>query len=92
VANTFDAVWQPSYMRQVGQFFCDDAVRDRYLKVFATHAREDRSAFFGFSRVLISEIEQREARVADMQAFPKPVKIIFGAEPECCSVCDSFGI
>ena len=80
MANTFDAVWQPSYMHQVEQFFCDDTVRERYLKVFATHAREDRRAFFGLNRVLITEIEQRKARVADMQVFPQPVMIIFGAE------------
>ncbi len=82
LASTFDAVWQPSYMRQVGQFFCDDAVRERYLKVFATHAREDRRAFFGFNRVLVAEVEQRRARVADMRAFSRPVTIVFGAEDQ----------
>ena len=80
MANAFDAVWQRSYMHQVGRFFCDDTARERYLKVFATHAREDRHAFFSLNRVLTSEVRQRKARVADMQAFPKPVTIIFGVE------------
>ena len=82
LASTFDSIWQRGYLEQVAEFFCDDATRAQYLKVFATHARENRRAFFGLNRVLISEVAARKQRVAEMRAFPKPVSIVFGAEDE----------
>ena len=54
--------------------------------VFAAHARDSRPAFFGLNRVLFSEVAERKKRLADMQAFTKPVSIIFGAEEKNLNV------
>ena len=78
-SNNNDGRWQSGFMDQVGDFFVDDTVRDRYLPVLAHQAMSIRPAFFALNRVLPAEVAVRAKRVKELQKLKIPTKIIFGA-------------
>jgi len=75
-----DARWQSGYLEQVGQFFDDDKMREKYLPIFAHQAMKIRTAFIGLNHVLREEIMARQDRLDELRQLSVPTKIIFGAE------------
>ena len=80
VAKHVDTVWQSGHLEQVGKFFCEEDVRETYLKIFSHQSFEIRDAFFGLNEVLVDEVRNRAGRLPEMRNFQPPVTIIFGAE------------
>jgi pimeloyl-ACP methyl ester carboxylesterase len=70
------------YFWQVGSFFRDDAVREKYLPQLYEQFDEKPSsipAFVGLNHDLGNSILGNSQRVAELAAFDGPVRIIFGA-------------
>ncbi len=65
---------------QLGKFFSNPASRDAFVPVLTNNAAAIRPAFISSTAVLWSEIDKRAQNVPRMQAFKKPVTIIFGAD------------
>jgi len=79
-ANQSDALWQKGLIAQTSKFYSHPEVREKFVKIFAQQALAIRPAFFGLNNVLRDEIRQREQKRSMMQAFDRPVAIIFGAD------------
>lgn len=75
-------VFRAMYRWQVGRFFRDAAVRQRYLPLlyrqFETEPTAHR-AFFALNEDLRPTLADRALRGADLRAFRRPVRIVFGA-------------
>jgi pimeloyl-ACP methyl ester carboxylesterase len=70
------------YFWQVGGFFRDASVRDRFLPVlYEQFVRRPSAqpAFFGLNEDLRPTLRQRSTRAADLRHFDRPVRILFGA-------------
>jgi haloalkane dehalogenase len=65
---------------QISQFFSNPASRDAYVPVLTHSAPQILPAFISSTSVLWGEIAARAKRVPRMQAFRKPVWVIFGAD------------
>jgi haloalkane dehalogenase len=77
-----DMVFRAMYRWQVGRFFRDSQVRERFLPVLyrqfaATPSAHE--AFFGLNRDLRSTVAAGGATLPRLGRFPRPVRIIFGA-------------
>src|SRR5262249_53616083 len=73
------------YHWQVGRFFQDRAVRDEFLPILYEQFARDPSAqaaFFSLNEDLRSTLREGATRVAALQTFHRPVRILFGgADP-----------
>jgi pimeloyl-ACP methyl ester carboxylesterase len=73
------------YRWQVGGFFRDARVRDAFLPLLYRQfdaTPSTRRAFFGLNDDLLQSVRSRSARIPEMRAFDRPVRIIFGdADP-----------
>jgi haloalkane dehalogenase len=65
---------------QIGLFFSNPASRDAFVPVLTHQAADIRPAFISATSVLWDEVAARAKNVPRMQAFRKPVWVIFGAE------------
>ena len=65
---------------QLRSFFSNPASRDAMIPVITHTAAEIRPAFISSTSVLWPEIAERDKNVQRMQAFKKPVWVIFGAD------------
>jgi haloalkane dehalogenase len=72
--------WRSGFSEQVGKFFANVARREEFLPVFVHQALGIRQAFFALNNVLISEVRQRSENIGRLKRFPKPVRIVFGAD------------
>ncbi len=79
-ARRSDGRWQAGVMEQLGEFFTTPEARDVYVKVFAHQSLAIRPAFFGLNAVLFDEVRRRRAATPRLKAFPRPVRIVFGAD------------
>jgi pimeloyl-ACP methyl ester carboxylesterase len=80
-----DFVFRRMYWWQVGRFFRDPAVRDRFLPILYQQFTANPSAhraFFGLNEDLLGTLNDRSKRQENMRAFDRPIRIIFGdADP-----------
>ncbi len=65
---------------QLQSFFSNPVSRDAMIPVITHRATEIRPAFISSTAVLWPEIAERDKKVPRMQAFKKPVWVIFGAD------------
>jgi haloalkane dehalogenase len=65
---------------QLRSFFSNPATRDAMIPVITHTAAEIRPAFISSTSVLWPEVTERDKNVQRMQAFKKPVWVIFGAD------------
>jgi haloalkane dehalogenase len=65
---------------QLRSFFSNSVSRDAMIPVLTHTASEIRPAFISSTSVLWPEIAERDKNVPRMQAFMKPVWVIFGAD------------
>ena len=79
-AKRSDSLWRDGHAEQVGAFFADPAVRDKYLPIFSHQALGIRPAFFSLTGVWTAEVRARARRIAELRRLEVPTKIIFGAE------------
>jgi pimeloyl-ACP methyl ester carboxylesterase len=77
-----DLVFRRMYHWQVGRFFGDPGVRERFLPLLYRQFTTDPSAheaFFGLNRDLLPTIASRTANIPRLRQFSRPVRIVFGA-------------
>jgi haloalkane dehalogenase len=77
-----DLVFRRMYRWQVGRFFRDRQVRERFLPLLYrqfTASPSAHEAFFGLNRDLLPTIASRTANVPRLRRFPRPVRVVFGA-------------
>ncbi|MGH3983910.1 MAG: alpha/beta fold hydrolase [Pseudonocardiaceae bacterium] len=68
------------YFWQVGRFIRDDAVRRDLLPQYYTRFRAARPAFWRLNADLPRTLISRARRTAQLRAFPRPVRIVFGTD------------
>lgn len=73
-----DALWMNGYNAQLAKFINDATLRQQFQKILGYQSLQIRPAFYGLNRVLNQELAKREKRIAELQQFSPPVKIIFG--------------
>jgi haloalkane dehalogenase len=77
-----DLVFRRMYRWQVGRFFSDLKVRERFLPLlyrqFTAHPSAH-EAFFGLNRDLRSALAAGTAKLPRLRRFARPVRIVFGA-------------
>lgn len=73
-----DALWLKRYKEQMARFISTESLRKTFSQRMAPDSLSIRPAFYGLNRVLREEVEARSNRVAQLQAFTAPVRIIFG--------------
>ncbi len=83
VSTAFDNwLFKKLYWWQVGRFMREKADREEFLPLlyqqFAA-ASSAQPAFFRLNEDLLSTVRDRTKRIPQMQAFSRPVRIIFGA-------------
>lgn len=77
-----DLVFRRTYRWQVGRFFRDRQVRERFLPLLYrqfTASPSAHEAFFGLNRDLRSAMAAGTANIPRLRRFGRPVRIIFGA-------------
>jgi pimeloyl-ACP methyl ester carboxylesterase len=77
-----DLVFRRLYHWQVGRFFRDPGVRERFLPLLYrqfTTSPSTHAAFFGLNRDLRSAMAAGTAAVPRLRRFGRPVRIVFGA-------------
>src|SRR5215218_2873229 len=77
-----DLLFRRLYRWQVGRFFRDPQVRERFLPVLYrqfTATPSAHEAFYGLNRDLRSTVAAGGAALPRLGRFPRPVRIIFGA-------------
>jgi haloalkane dehalogenase len=77
-----DLVFRRMYQWQVGRFFRDPQVRQRFLPLLYrqfTQRPSAHEAFFGLNRDLRPAVAAGTAAVPRLRRFPRPVRIVFGA-------------
>lgn len=79
-ANRSDTLWQDGLSTQIGEFFADPNVRDKYRPLFVHQALQIRPAFFGLTAVWHAEVQARAKRMAQLGKLSVPTKIIFGVK------------
>jgi haloalkane dehalogenase len=65
---------------QISKFFSNPASRDVFVPILTHSAADIRPAFISSTSVLWDEVAARATQVPRMQAFRKPVWVIFGAD------------
>jgi pimeloyl-ACP methyl ester carboxylesterase len=65
---------------QVGRFIRDDAVRRELIPQYYTRFRAARPAFLRLNADLPRTLISRATRTPQLRAFPRPVRIVFGAD------------
>jgi haloalkane dehalogenase len=74
------ARFQDGVASQIGKFFSDAQMRATFVPVLTQRAGEIQPAFVSSTSVLWDEVAARAQQVPRMQAFNKPVWVIFGAD------------
>jgi haloalkane dehalogenase len=77
-----DLVFRRMFRWQVGRFFRDRQVRERFLPLLYQQfvaSPSAHEAFFGLNRDLLPTVASRTANVPRLRRFDRPVRIIFGA-------------
>ena len=77
-----DLLFRRLYHWQVGRFFRDPPVRQRFLPVLYrqfTTSPSAHEAFFGLNRDLLATVAAGTANGPRLRRFPRPVRIVFGA-------------
>jgi haloalkane dehalogenase len=77
-----DLVFRRMYRWQVGRFFRDPPVRERFLPLLYrqfTATPSAHEAFFGLNRDLRSALAAGTVKVPRLREFDRPVRIVFGA-------------
>jgi haloalkane dehalogenase len=77
-----DLLFRRTYRWQVGRFFRDPQVRERFLPLLYQQFAASPSAheaFFGLNRDLLATVAAGTATVPRLRHFGRPVRIIFGA-------------
>jgi pimeloyl-ACP methyl ester carboxylesterase len=77
-----DLLFRRLYRWQVGRFFRDPAVRERYLPLLYrqfTASASAHEAFFGLNRDLRTAVAAGTTAIPRLRRFARPVRIIFGA-------------
>jgi haloalkane dehalogenase len=77
-ANKAPSRFESGLASQLSQFISTAAIREKYVPIFVHDGAYMRPAFFSSVGYLWAEIEAREKALPKMQAFNKPVHIIFG--------------
>ncbi len=72
--------FQAGVSSQLVKFMSNPAAREEFVPIFAHRAPDIRPAFISATSVLWVEVNARNKERARMQAFSKPVHIIFGAD------------
>jgi pimeloyl-ACP methyl ester carboxylesterase len=84
VAGAFGGLaFRRLYRWQVGRFFADPRARAEFLPLLYEQFRADPSsdeAFFRLSEDLLGATAARTANVPRLRRFPRPVRIVFGAD------------
>jgi haloalkane dehalogenase len=81
-----DMVFRAMYRWQVGRFFRDPQVRQRFLPLLYrqfTATPSTHEAFFGLNRDLRHALAAGTAALPRLRRFDRPVRIIFGAADPC---------
>jgi haloalkane dehalogenase len=65
---------------QIGLFFSNAQVRDRFVPLLTHDAAAARPAFLSSTSVLYAEVDRRDKNVLRLRAFQPPVLIVFGAD------------
>ena len=76
----FDGLDRRLYFWQVGRFIRDDAVRRDLLPQYFDRFRAARPAFWRLNADLPRTLISRARRTAQLRAFDRPVRIVFGAD------------
>jgi haloalkane dehalogenase len=79
-ANKVESRFKEGVAHQLYAFMSNSEARNQYIPVIAHSAPSIRPAFFSSVSALWSELYARGANTARMQAFVKPVRIIFGQD------------
>jgi haloalkane dehalogenase len=77
-----DLLFRRMYRWQVGRFFRDPEVRERFLPLLYrqfTASPSTHEAFFGLNRDLLPTVAAGTAALPRLRRFTRPVRIIFGA-------------
>jgi haloalkane dehalogenase len=77
-----DLLFRRLYRWQVGRFFRDPEVRQRFLPLLYrqfTGTPSAHEAFFGLNRDLLPTVAAGTAALPRLRRFPRPVRIVFGA-------------
>jgi pimeloyl-ACP methyl ester carboxylesterase len=80
VMRRFDGLDRRLYFWQVGRFIRDDAVRRDLLPQYYDRFRAARPAFWRLNADLPATLISRARRTAQLRAFDRPVRIVFGAD------------
>ena len=72
--------FQGGLASQISKFFSNAQSRETFVPIISHNATTIRPAFFSSTAVLWSELAAREKNRVRMQAFNKPVHVIFGAD------------
>jgi haloalkane dehalogenase len=72
--------FQGGLASQISKFFSNAQSRDTFVPIISHNATSIRPAFFSSTSVLWAELAAREKNRARMQAFKKPVHVVFGAD------------
>lgn len=79
VARRHERLDRRLYLWQVGRFMTDQQIRDRLLPEFYDRFRAARPAFWALNDDLLRTVFSRRRDINRMATFPRPVRIIFGA-------------
>jgi haloalkane dehalogenase len=79
VVDRVDDFDRKLYAWQVGRFIRDDVVRQEVVPAFYEGFRTARPAFWRLNDDLLGTVLSRRRRYPELRAFPRPVRIVFGA-------------
>jgi pimeloyl-ACP methyl ester carboxylesterase len=68
------------YSWQVGRFVADDTLRPQVVAAFYERFTAARPAFWRLNEDLLPTIVSRLRRIDRLRDFPRPVRIVFGAD------------
>ena len=80
VMRRFEGLNRRLYFWQVGRFIRDEAVRRDLLPQYYARFRAARPAFWRLNADLPRTLISRARRTAQLRAFDRPVRIVFGAD------------
>ena len=80
VMRRFERLDRRLYAWQVGRFIRDDDVRRELVPALYEQFRPARPAFWRLNSDLLGTVLSRRRKLAKVRSFPRPVRIVFGAE------------
>jgi pimeloyl-ACP methyl ester carboxylesterase len=80
VMRLFPELDRRLYFWQVGRFIRDEAIRRELLPAYYERFRASREAFWRLNADLPRTLISRARRTAQLRAFGRPVRVVFGAE------------